>query len=231
MKKDLRGLRVLITAGPTREYIDPVRFLSNPSTGRMGYALAEKARCRGAEVILITGPTDLPRPARINVIEVVSAEEMYQATIKCFPKQDVTIMTAAVADYRPLRPAKKKLKKGTGTGLGLRLVRTRDILKALGKKKRAGQYLVGFAAETNRLIFNARNKLRDKNLDLIVANQVSAGNAFGSATNQVVVIDTASGVLRLPRMTKERLADRLLNHILKDRPLVSSSSPRRAGRF
>ncbi len=219
-KRDLKNLNVLITAGPTREYLDPVRFLSNPSTGRMGYALASAAQERGAKVTLVSGPVALAKPKRVEVIEVVSAAEMARATLKKAKSADVIIMTAAVADYRPVQPAKQKLKKSVSTqsrGMTLRLEATQDILATLGQRKKSQQFLVGFAAETNALIKNATDKLRRKNLDMIVANRVRQGNAFGDSKNEVVVIDAAGKKQPLPRMTKERLSHKIWDFIKKRR--------------
>lgn len=216
-KQDFKGERVLVTAGPTREYIDPVRFLSNPSTGKMGYALAEAAAQRGARVTLITGPTALDTPRGVKRIDVVSAREMYHATLKAARSQDIIIMTAAVADYRPQRVAKQKLKKGSGKVLQLKLVQTDDILAALGSHKRSRQYLVGFAAETQHLIKNARKKLREKHLDLIVANPVAARLGFAANRNQAVLLFADGHSQTLAPQSKRRLADRILNQISSQR--------------
>lgn len=210
---DFKGTRVLITAGPTREYIDPVRFLSNPSTGKMGYALAEAAAHRGARVTLISGPTALDTPRGVKRIDVVSAREMYRATLKAARGQDVIIMTAAVADYRPRLPLKQKIKKGRGKLFQLQLIRTEDILATLGRRKTSRQYLVGFAAETQHLLKNARKKLREKNLDLIVANPVDAKRGFAVDRNQAVLLFADGHGRALAPQSKRRLADRILNQI------------------
>ncbi len=208
-KSLLKGAKVLVTAGPTREYIDPVRFLSNPSTGQMGYALAQAARLAGAKVTLISGPTDLTVPKGLTCIDVVSAAEMYRETTQAAKTADYIFMTAAVADYRPLRKLNQKMKK-QADDLTLRLTRTRDILATLGKRKTAEQLLIGFAAETKAVLVNARSKLERKNLDMIVANHVRPGNAFGTSTNEVTVLYSDGTKKPLPRMTKERLAQKLM---------------------
>ena len=185
---DLDGVPVLITAGPTREWLDPVRFLSNPSTGRMGFALAEAARDRGARVTLIAGPTELAPPTGVACVRIVSADDLAQAVDGHLAGQRVVVMSAAVADQRPAERAPQKAKKQDGDEL-VRLVRTRDILAGLGALPAPRPLLVGFAAETERVLEHARGKLERKNLDLIVANDVSeAGAGFASATNRVVVL-------------------------------------------
>lgn len=218
-RKDLKGLKVLVTAGPTREHIDPVRFLSNPSTGQMGYALAAAAVQQGARVTLISGPVSLEKPQRVKLIPVVSAADMYRESVRAAKPADIIIMTAAVADYRPARSLQKKLKKEKRGKLKLHLVPTRDILQTLGKRKRRDQFLVGFAAETNALLKNARRKLEQKNLDLIIANRVKAGNAFGSMTNQVILIYSDGAVKSLPKMSKVRLATKLIDAIIQNRAM------------
>jgi phosphopantothenoylcysteine decarboxylase/phosphopantothenate--cysteine ligase len=216
-RQDFKGCKVLITAGPTREYIDPVRFLSNPSTGKMGFALAELAARRGAAVTLISGPTELATPKGVRRVDVVSAREMSRATLKASRGKDIIIMSAAVADYRPQRPATQKIKKASGKALQLKLVRTEDILATLGRKKNSKQYLVGFAAETRQLIKNARKKLCEKNLDLIVANPVGRGRGFAVDRNQATLLFSDGRSRKLAPQTKRRLADRILNQISSDR--------------
>lgn len=186
---DLEGVRVLVTAGPTREALDPVRFLSNPSSGRMGFALAEAARDRGAKVTLIAGPTELPDVAGVNVVRVVSADEMAGAVDKHLDGARVVVMAAAVADQRPAERSGQKVKKKDGDEM-VRLVRTPDILAGLAARADK-PLLVGFAAETENVEPNAREKLLRKNLDLIVANEV--GESFGKGTNRVVVLDKDGG--------------------------------------
>ena len=216
---DLAGARILITAGPTHEDLDPVRFLGNRSTGRMGYAIANKALRRGAEVTLVTGPVHLPSPVGAEVIDVRSAEEMHRAVMSRFDAYDVVIMAAAVADYRPDTRAPQKIKKGKS--LKLALVRNPDILADIGSK-RAGRpsVLVGFALETENLEQAAREKLERKSADLIVANDAAAG--LGGDTNQVTLVDAGSAT-RLPEMSKHALADQILDRV---RALLSIQSRR-----
>jgi phosphopantothenoylcysteine decarboxylase/phosphopantothenate--cysteine ligase len=184
---DLQGVPVLVTAGPTREALDPVRYLSNPSTGRMGFALAEAARDRGAQVTLISGPTGLPAVAGVRLVHIVSADDLARAVDQHLGAVRVVVMAAAVSDQRPAERAPQKVKKPDGEEL-LRLVRTPDILAGLGARQER-PFLVGFAAETENLEANARGKLLRKNLDLIVANDVSGdGAGFASATNRVLVL-------------------------------------------
>ncbi len=215
--KNLKGLHVVVTAGPTREYLDPVRFLSNPSTGQMGYALATAAQAAGAKVTLISGPVALEKPKRIKTIDVISAQEMARVTLRAAKTADIIIMSAAVADYQAARPKKQKMKKGS-TALTLCLVRTPDILATLGKRKKADQFLVGFAAETKAVQKNARAKLKRKNCDMLIANQVKAGNAFGSASNQVIVLYADGRVEKIPRLSKIKLAERLVRLIARGSP-------------
>jgi phosphopantothenoylcysteine decarboxylase/phosphopantothenate--cysteine ligase len=212
--KDLKGEKVLITGGPTQEPIDPVRFITNRSSGKMGYALAKMARRRGAEVILVTGPTSLPLPRRdIKCVPVRSAEEMRKAVLSHMEGASVVIKAAAVSDYRPRRISQKKIKKGE-SDTTLALERTRDILEELGKKK-GNRILIGFAAETEDLIANAETKLRGKNLDLIVANDVTQpGAGFGLDTNQVKIIYPSGQVKDLPLMTKEEVSQLILDEVV-----------------
>lgn len=187
--KKLKILKILITAGPTREFFDPVRFLSNPSTGKMGYAIAEAAQKLGHQVTLISGPTQLTPPQVQKFEKTVSARDMYKAVMKHAPTMDVIIMTAAVSDYRPAKMFPNKVKK-TGDKMLLEFVPNPDILATLGKKKRKGQVLVGFAAETQNLIPNALDKMKRKNLDYIVVNNVkSSKTGFETDQNEVVIID------------------------------------------
>ena len=195
----------LITAGPTREYLDPVRFFSNPSTGRMGYALARAARDRGAKVILVSGPVALCAPGGVRLVRVESANEMRREVLRWRGGADVIIMAAAVADYRPAKRLSRKMKKGSRQ-INVPMVRTADILAELGRKKGNG-ILVGFAAETGAPVREARRKLREKNLDMIVANDISRPDAgFASDYNRAVIIDRVENVTRLPRMRKDALA-------------------------
>jgi len=208
--KDLLGLRLLVSAGPTREYLDPVRFLSNPSSGRMGYAVAEAARDRGAEVVLVSGPTCLKAPWGVEVVRVESALEMRQALLERYPWAKAVVMAAAVADYRPAEVLKDKEPKAEAEKT-IRLVPNPDILKELGERKE-GRVLVGFAMETASGLERAQEKLRRKNLDLIALNWVNReGVGFGSPENEVVLIARDGRVLELPRMEKRQVAHRILD--------------------
>ena len=208
--KDLLGLRLLVSAGPTREYLDPVRFISNPSSGRMGYAVAEAARDRGAEVVLVSGPTCLKAPWGVEVVRVESALEMRQAILERYPWAKAVVMAAAVADYRPAEVLKDKEPKAEAEKT-VRLVPNPDILKELGERKE-GRVLVGFAMETASGLERAQEKLRRKNLDLIALNWVNReGVGFGSPENEVVLIARDGRVLELPRMEKRQVAHRILD--------------------
>lgn len=213
--KDLKGERILITSGPTQEPIDPVRFITNQSSGKMGYALAKVARRRGAEVTLITGPTSLSASRRdIKVVPVRTAEEMKEAVFAYLEGCSVVIKAAAVSDYRPKVVSARKLKKGDQYSL-LELERTTDILEEIGKKK-GDRILVGFAAETEALMVNARKKLKEKNLDFIVANDVSRQDAgFGVDTNQVKILYSSGEIKRFPLMSKEEVSQSILNEVVK----------------
>lgn len=211
--KDLKGVKILITAGPTQEPLDPVRFLTNRSSGKMGYALAKMARRRGAEVTLVAGPTSLPLPYQdIQLISIRTAEEMRKAVLDHFDECSVLIKAAAVSDYRPKVSSPRKLKK-SDTLTSLELERTVDILKEVGKRK-GNRILIGFAAETEDLISNAREKLKEKNLDLIVVNDVTkAGAGFGVDTNQVKILFPSGEVEDLPLMSKEEVSQRILDKV------------------
>lgn len=217
-EKDLAGKKVLVTAGPTREAIDPVRFISNHSTGKMGYALARQAAYRGAEVTLVSGPVDLEPPLFVKTILVTSAQEMCDAVLNEAPKQDIIIKAAAVADYRPKVIASEKIKKQEGES-AVALERTTDILKTLGEEKRAGRihgYLCGFSMETEHMLENSRKKLETKGVDMIAANNLrTEGAGFGTDTNVMTLI-TAKEVLELPKLSKEETADRILDAILQN---------------
>jgi phosphopantothenoylcysteine decarboxylase/phosphopantothenate--cysteine ligase len=212
--KDLKGERILITGGPTQEPMDPVRFITNRSSGKMGYALAKIARRRGAEVILISGPTSLSLPRRdIQYVPVRTAEEMRNAVFAHLEGSSVVIKAAAVSDYRPKVISEKKIKKGDSE-YTLALERTKDILEELGKKKE-NRILVGFAAETEDLIAHAKKKLQEKNLDLIVANDVTQpGAGFGLDTNQVKILTPSGQVKDLPLATKEEISRVILDHVV-----------------
>jgi phosphopantothenoylcysteine decarboxylase/phosphopantothenate--cysteine ligase len=211
--KDLTGERILITAGPSREPLDPVRYISNRSSGKMGYALARAALRRGAEVVLVSGPTALEAPAGARVIGVTTALEMRAAALHEFAGCTTLIMAAAVADYHPVTAAVKKIKKGSGP-VELCLAPNPDILGELGAKK-DGKFLVGFAAETEDLTANAEKKLKAKNLDMIVANDVTReGSGFDGDTNVAAILDRNGVERALPLMSKDELADQILDHML-----------------
>lgn len=210
---DLKKKKILITAGPTHEPIDPVRFIGNRSSGKMGFALANAAALRGAEVTMITGPVSLGTPKNVKRIDVETAEEMHAAVMTHAKKQDIIIMSAAVADYTPAITAKEKIKK-QNNGMTIELRSTPDILRALGEKKSKKQFLVGFALETENEIANARLKLEKKNLDMIVLNSTKdKGAAFGVDTNVVTMIDRSGTANKLPVMTKFDVAVEILNAI------------------
>ena len=214
--KDMAGLKVLVTAGPTREKIDPVRYLSNHSTGKMGYAIARAAISRGAEVTLVTGKTDLTPPGEADTVEIVSAADMARAVKERDRDQDIIIKAAAVADYRPKYTADEKMKK-SDSGLNIELERTEDILGFLGAHKMQGQFLCGFSMETENMLENSREKLRKKNLDLIVANNLKEqGAGFGTDTN-IVTLLSPTDTVQLPLLSKEEVAHRLLDYILEHR--------------
>lgn len=219
--KDLAGQKVLVTAGATQEAIDPVRYITNHSTGKMGYALAQTAMLRGAEVTLITGATALNPPMFVETVHVISAEEMYQEVIRRAPEMDVIIKAAAVADYRPAEAAEDKIKKSESVS-SIRLERTKDILAELGRMKQAGEIhsiLCGFSMETRDLEENSRAKLERKHLDMIAANNLKVeGAGFGTDTNVLTLI-TGTDIVRLERMGKEEASGEILNiirHMLPD---------------
>lgn len=210
----LRGRRVLVSAGPTWEFLDPVRFISNPSTGKMGYALAAVAARRSAEVHLVSGPTHLPEPYGVNLHRVTSAVQMKEAVTRLSGDMDAIIMAAAVSDYRAAEAAPQKVKKIEERSF-IALARNPDILASLGEERRnAANVLIGFAAETEHLVENAAEKLVRKNLDLIVANDLTeTGSGFGEDTNRVKVLDRGGGVTELPLLTKEAVAERIWDRI------------------
>ncbi|WP_027408187.1 bifunctional phosphopantothenoylcysteine decarboxylase/phosphopantothenate--cysteine ligase CoaBC [Anoxybacteroides tepidamans] len=208
----LRGKKVIVTAGPTREKIDPVRFFTNRSTGKMGYAIAETAAEWGADVTLISGPTHLAAPRNVETVRIESAQEMYEEVAKRFPDADIVIKSAAVADYRPKYIFSGKMKKQPGD-LMIELERTVDILKTLGEQK-SKQFLVGFAAETERVEEYARKKLESKNLDMIVANNVAEeGAGFGGDTNIVTIFKRDGSMIELPLLSKKKVAEEILKQI------------------
>lgn len=210
--KDLAGKKVLITAGPTIEPIDPVRFISNHSTGKMGYALAKNAVRRGARVVLVSGPVHLKVPAGVQMISVKTAQEMYEAVDAEFDRQDIVVMAAAVADYRPRHVAEEKIKK-TGDAAVLEMERTKDILGNMSDRKN-GQFLCGFSMETEHMLKNSRAKLEKKRLDMIVANNLRMeGAGFGTDTNIITII-TKDQVQELPKMTKDQAAHAIFDQIV-----------------
>ena len=213
-EKDMAGKKVLITAGPTQEKIDPVRYITNHSTGKMGYALAENAMRRGAEVTLVTGPTAIEPPMFVNVVPVISAEDMAGEVIARAPEQDIIIKAAAVADYRPVNPSDEKIKKKDDEESVITLERTQDILKYLGGHKRAEQFICGFSMETENMLENSRAKLTKKNVDMIVANNLKVkGAGFGTDTNVVTII-TADDCKELDIMSKVEVANAILDEIM-----------------
>jgi phosphopantothenoylcysteine decarboxylase / phosphopantothenate---cysteine ligase len=215
-RRSLEGESVVVSAGPTVEDIDPVRFISNRSSGRMGYRLAEVARDRGAKVVLVTGPTALAVPRGVEVVSVRSAEEMARAVLDKAAAAGIVAMAAAVSDYRPAEKAPNKIKKQDG-GQSLELVRTQDILESLGEAK-GQRFLIGFAAETEKLLESARKKRAEKRIDLMVANDVSRnGSGFASEKNAAVLID-AKGETELPLMSKRELAERIWDRVAELRP-------------
>lgn len=218
-EKDLKGRRVLISAGPTQESIDPVRYITNHSSGKMGYALAKMAQLRGAEVTLVSGPVNLKACPGCKVVDVTTAEDMYEAVTERQREQDIIIMCSAVADYTPACYSEQKVKKGDGE-MSIPLRRTKDILQYLGEHKREGQTLVGFSMETENLIENSRRKLEKKNADMICANSIShtdqGATGFAVDTNKVTII-TRDATLELPLCSKEETADMILTELVKER--------------
>ena len=217
-EKDMTGLKVLVTAGPTREALDPVRYLTNHSTGKMGYAIAKAAAARGASVTLVSGPVNLKKPPYMEVVDIVSAQDMFDTVTSRAPDQDIIIKAAAVADYRPATVAEDKIKKsGTDADLSLPLARTSDILAWLGDHRAPGQFLCGFSMETRDMVDNSRKKLEKKHIDLIAANNLKqAGAGFGVDTNLLTLI-AADGAKELPLMSKEEAAHALLDEIMSRR--------------
>ncbi len=212
-EKDLAGKKVLVTAGPTEEAIDPVRCITNHSTGKMGYAVAQEAMLRGADVTLVTGPCAIEPPMFMEVCPVVTAQELYEAVDANSKEADIILMAAAVADYRPAEVSDEKIKKSE-EAVELKLVRTTDILKSLGEQKREGQFLCGFSMETENLLENSRKKLAEKNLDMIVANNLKEeGAGFGTDTNVITMI-TLEGEEELPLMSKKEAAKCILDKIV-----------------
>lgn len=214
-EKDMTGKKVLVTAGPTREAFDPVRFISNHSTGKMGYALAREAAARGAEVVLISGPVNIERIPYVQTVDIISAKDMYESCVKYFPEVDILIKAAAVADYRPKDISGEKIKKSESNS-SVELERTDDIIAHLGKTKKDNQFICGFSMETENMIENSRTKLNKKNIDMIVANNLKTkGAGFGTDTNVVTLI-TKSSQKELEIMSKADVAHEILNEIVKN---------------
>ena len=213
-EKDLLGKKVLVTAGPTREAIDPVRYITNHSSGKMGYAIAKVARNRGAEVTLVSGVTNLPTPAGVTCVDVVSAKDMFEAVKESMASQDIIIKAAAVADYRPSVVSEQKMKK-SNEDMALALERTDDILQYVGDHKKEGQFLCGFAMETEQLLERADEKRRRKNLDMIVANSISQEGAGFQGDTNIVTLLTEDGQLPVGKMPKAQVASVILDEIVK----------------
>lgn len=213
-EKDLKGKKVLVTAGPTVEAIDPVRFISNHSSGKMGYSIAKAAMLRGADVTLVTGKTSLEPPMFIDAVHVTSAADMYEAVMKRKDEQDIIIKAAAVSDYTPAQVSDEKIKKKDGD-MSISLKRTKDILAALGSERKEGQFLCGFSMETQNMMENSRAKLQKKNIDMIVANNLKEDGAGFKTDTNVVTFITENEELKLPKMTKDEVADELLSFISK----------------
>ena len=212
-ERDLKGKKILVTAGPTQEAIDPVRYITNHSSGKMGYAIAKTAMLRGADVTLVSGHTAIEPPMFVNLVSVVTAKDMYEAVTSISDEQDIIIKAAAVADYRPANVSDEKVKKSEGQ-MSIELERTDDILKYLGEHKPTGQFLCGFSMETQNVIENSRAKLVKKNLDMVAANNVKVEGAGFQGDTNVLTLITREEEISLPLMTKEGAADRLLDKIL-----------------
>ena len=213
-EKDLAGKRVLVTAGPTQEDLDPVRYLTNRSSGKMGYAIARAAARRGAEVTLVSGPVSLAAPKYVSLVPIRSAQEMFEAVMAAALRADIVIKAAAVADYRPAAVADNKLKKKDGE-LSIPLERTKDILAALGESKRPGQFLCGFSMETENMLENSRKKLEKKHLDLIAANNVKVAGAGFAVDTNVLTLIAPDDMKELPLLSKDAAADALLDEIVR----------------
>lgn len=213
-EKDLKGKKILVTAGPTQEAIDPVRYITNHSTGKMGYAIAKVCMQRGAKVTLVSGPVNIPIPAFVSVVPVITAEDMFREVTKRAPEQDIIIKAAAVADYCPKYVSTEKVKKKDGE-LSLEMKRSKDILAYWGEHKKKEQFLCGFSMETENILENSRRKLEKKNLDMIVANNLKVEGAGFAGDTNVVTIITKDEEISLGKMTKEETAFEILNQILK----------------
>lgn len=213
-EKDMSGKKVLVTAGPTCESIDPVRYITNHSTGKMGYSIAEACMLRGAEVTLISGPSNLEPPIEVNTINIFSAEQMYNEVINCYKEMDFIFKAAAVADYRPINIYEQKQKK-TDSDMSVPLIRTEDILKYIGNNKRDGQIICGFSMETENMIQNSKKKLLNKNADLIVANNLKTeGAGFGTDTNVITII-TKDDIKEIPKLSKNKAAHLIIDEAIK----------------
>ena len=212
-EKDLAGKKVLVTAGPTQESIDPVRYITNHSSGKMGYAIAKAARSRGAEVTLVSGKTNLETPLGVNRIDVVSAKEMFKAVTLRAPEQDIIVKAAAVADYRPSKIAEQKMKKSEGS-MAIELERTDDILQYVGERKKENQLICGFAMETEHLLERAEEKRKRKNLDMIVANSISQEGAGFQGDTNIVTIITKNGQKPIAKMSKDAIAHFILDELV-----------------
>ena len=212
--KDLKGKKILVTAGPTQEKLDPVRYITNHSSGKMGYAMAKRAMLRGADVTLVTGKTDLTPPPFVKLIPVVSAKEMFDAVTAISDQQDIIIKAAAVADYRPAHVSDEKMKKKDGT-LSLALEKTDDILKYLGEHKKQGQFLCGFSMETQNMVENSRDKLKRKNLDMIAANNLKEEGAGFQGNTNILTLITGEDEIPLEKMSKEEASGIILDKILE----------------
>ena len=212
--KDMAGMKVLVTAGPTQEPVDPVRYITNHSTGKMGYAIARVCMQRGADVTLVSGPTSIQKPSFVKVINVVTAQDMYEAVTACAADQDIIIKSAAVADYRPSVVNTEKVKKNDGK-LSLAMERTKDILEYLGTNKKAGQFLCGFSMETENMLENSRKKLEKKNLDMIAANSLKVEGAGFACDTNVVTLITRDAEISLGKLSKEETAAKILDKILE----------------
>ncbi|MCI7450738.1 MAG: bifunctional phosphopantothenoylcysteine decarboxylase/phosphopantothenate--cysteine ligase CoaBC [Blautia sp.] len=212
-EKDLKGKKILVTAGPTQESIDPVRYITNHSSGKMGYAIAKAAMLRGADVTLVSGRTAIEPPMFVNLVPVVTAKDMYEAVTSVSDEQDIIIKAAAVADYRPAKVSDEKVKKSDGQ-MSIELERTDDILKYLGEHKREGQFLCGFSMETQNVIGNSRAKLTKKNLDMVAANNVKVEGAGFQGDTNVLTLITQDEEVSLPLMSKEDAALKILDKIL-----------------
>ena len=213
-EKDLKGKKVLVNAGPTQESIDPVRYITNHSSGKMGYAVARVAAMRGADVTLVSGPTALSTPAGVKRIDITSAEDMYNAMTANSDNSDIIIMSAAVADYKPSVVADNKIKK-SDSDMAIPLNRTKDILKTIGEKKRKGQVIIGFSMETENLIENSREKLTKKNADMICANSLTTEGAGYQVDTNIVTLITKDEEISLPLMSKDEVADSILDKAIE----------------